>query len=62
MKYVGEGTNAAKSSGYFPACSAAVMFENPGKGQYALEQEAVHCSSAPAMESKKYQGCSEDFE
>ena len=30
IKYVGEGTNAAKNSGYFPACSA-VDVENRGK-------------------------------
>ena len=27
MKYVGKGTNAAENSGYFPACSAAVMLK-----------------------------------
>ena len=27
MKYVGEGTSAAKNSGYFPSCSAAVMLK-----------------------------------
>ena len=27
MKYVVEGTNAAKNSGYFPACSAVVMLK-----------------------------------
>ena len=27
MKYVGEGTNATKNSGYLPACSAVVMLK-----------------------------------
>ena len=27
MKYVGEGTNAAKNCGYFPACSAVGMLK-----------------------------------
>ena len=27
MKYAGDGTDAVKNSGYFPACSAVVMLE-----------------------------------
>ena len=28
LRKEGEGANAVKNSGYFPACSAVVMFEN----------------------------------
>ena len=51
MKYVGEGTNAAKNSSYFPACSAVMMLKIEAR---SVCTRMRGCSLAPAMhESKK---------
>ena len=49
--YVGEVTNAAKNSSYFPACSAVVMLKIEARSACTRTRG---CSSASAMnESKK---------
>ena len=45
MKYVGEGTNAAKNSGYFPACSAVMMLKIQARSVCTRMRS---CSSTPA--------------
>ena len=52
MKYLGEGTNAAKNSDYFPACSAVVMLKIEAR---SVCTRMIGCSSTPTRnESKKY--------
>ena len=50
MKYVVEGKNAAKNSGYFPACSAVVMLKIKAR---LVCTRMRGCSSAPAMNNSK---------
>ena len=50
MKYVGKGTNAAKNSGYFPACSAVVMLKIQPRSVYTRMRG---CSSTPARNKSK---------
>ena len=50
MKYVGEGANAAKNSGYFPACSAVVTLKIEAK---SVCTRTRGCSSAPGMNKSK---------
>ena len=50
MTYVGEGTNAAKNSGYFPACSAVVMLKIKAR---SVCTRMRGCSSAPARNKSK---------
>ena len=50
MKYVGEGMNAAKNSGYFPACSAVVMLKIKARSVCTRRRGF---SSAPAMNKSK---------
>ena len=50
MKYVGEGTNAAKNSGYFPACSAVVMLKIKAR---SVCTKTRGCSLAPATNENK---------
>ena len=50
MKHVGEGTNAAKNSDYFPACSAVVMLKIEAR---AVCTRMRGCSLAPARNKSK---------
>ena len=54
MKYVGEGTNAAKNSGYFQACSAVVMLKIEAR---SVCTRTRGCSSAPATNKSKKITC-----
>ena len=50
MRYVGEETNAAENSGYFPACNAVVMLKIEA---WPVCTRMRGCSSAPATNKSK---------
>ena len=50
MKYMGEGTNAAENSSYFPACNAVVMLKMEAR---LICTRMRGCSSAPATNKSK---------
>ena len=50
MKHVGGGTNTAKNSGYFPACSAVMMLKIEAR---SVCTRTRGCSSAPATNKSK---------
>ena len=50
MKYMGEGTNAAKNSGVFPACRAVIMLKIEATSVCTRTRS---CSSAPATNKSK---------
>ena len=47
---MGEGTNAAENSGYFPACSAVVMLKIEAR---SICTKMRGCSSSPARNKSK---------
>ena len=50
MKYAGEGKNAAKIFGYFPACSAVMMFKIEARSACTRTRG---CSLTPATNKRK---------
>ena len=51
MKYMGEGTNADKNSGYFPACSAVVMLKIKARPSCTVTRGC--CSARATNKSQK---------